>query len=438
MSGHTLVEAVEGGTAEEGEVLTLFAVVDGVQMPDVSVSFRLFDAAVSRRCRSSRRSCWPRSSLSADTGATCGGGSAADRPANARIRPGCGKVISGRARLWFSSAVLASRDGFPTHLRPAQRSRSPSAASTATPASPRRRRRRRPRDGRPRRGPGRPAGEHRAAPLRRADRRGRGRFSAMGLARPWLDRHGRRTDRLRLAGTRGGAGRPLHGESAIVEVFYGVFRRVPEARSANMRPPVADYDAPERMMGDPHLSRQFSLADAPGGVPGADFAHKLINQLCVRVCLPTNAGLINRVDRVLRVVSAAYRHQVTGFDARRVVAEMARDFVATKPPTELAFQHKPAQGVVSPPRDDAPVAAGVTAALREQAAPVPHGPAEFVFDCVLQGHAARARDELQRVPVAPPPVVVAAAEPAGGDFFAASLHRTCGRHLRYPLPRRKR
>ena len=39
---------------------------------------------------------------------------------------------------------LASRDGFPTHLRPAQRSRSPSAASTATPASPRRRRRRRP------------------------------------------------------------------------------------------------------------------------------------------------------------------------------------------------------------------------------------------------------------------------------------------------------
>ena len=46
MSGHTLVEAVEDGTAEEGEVLTLFAVVDGVQMPDVSVSFRLWDAAV--------------------------------------------------------------------------------------------------------------------------------------------------------------------------------------------------------------------------------------------------------------------------------------------------------------------------------------------------------------------------------------------------------
>ena len=46
MSGHTLVEAVEDDTAEEGEVLTLFAVVDGVQMPDVSVSFRLWDAAV--------------------------------------------------------------------------------------------------------------------------------------------------------------------------------------------------------------------------------------------------------------------------------------------------------------------------------------------------------------------------------------------------------
>ena len=46
MSGHTLVEALEDGTAEEGEVLTLFAVVDGVQMPDVSVSFRLWDAAV--------------------------------------------------------------------------------------------------------------------------------------------------------------------------------------------------------------------------------------------------------------------------------------------------------------------------------------------------------------------------------------------------------
>ena len=80
MSGHTLVEAVEDGTAEEGEVLTLFAVVDGVQMPDVSVSFRLWTPR-SRRCRSSRRSCWPRSSLSADTGATCSGGSAADRPA---------------------------------------------------------------------------------------------------------------------------------------------------------------------------------------------------------------------------------------------------------------------------------------------------------------------------------------------------------------------
>ena len=45
-SGLALVEAVEDGTAEEGEVLTLFAVVDGVQMTDVSVSFRLWDAAV--------------------------------------------------------------------------------------------------------------------------------------------------------------------------------------------------------------------------------------------------------------------------------------------------------------------------------------------------------------------------------------------------------
>ena len=84
MSGHTLVEAVEDGTAEEGEVLTLFAVVDGVRMPDVSVSFRLWDAAVPalpfvaplllaaflaiggyRRCVAT----------------------AADRPANARIWP---------------------------------------------------------------------------------------------------------------------------------------------------------------------------------------------------------------------------------------------------------------------------------------------------------------------------------------------------------------
>ena len=46
MSGHTLVTAVEDGTAEEGEVLTLFAVVDGVQMPNVSVSFHLWDVAV--------------------------------------------------------------------------------------------------------------------------------------------------------------------------------------------------------------------------------------------------------------------------------------------------------------------------------------------------------------------------------------------------------
>ena len=131
--------------------------------------------------------------------------------------------------------------------------------------------------GLPRRRACRVPSETNVAPLRRAGRRGRGRFRAMGLARPWLDRHGRRTARLRLAGTRGGAGCPLHGESAIVEVSYGVFLRVPEARSANMRPPVADYDATQCMMGDPHLSRQFSLADAPGGVPGVDFAHKLIN-----------------------------------------------------------------------------------------------------------------------------------------------------------------
>ena len=39
-------EAVEDGTAEEGEVLTLFAVVDGVQMPNLSVSFHLGDAPV--------------------------------------------------------------------------------------------------------------------------------------------------------------------------------------------------------------------------------------------------------------------------------------------------------------------------------------------------------------------------------------------------------
>ena len=133
-----------------------------------------------------------------------------------------------------------------------------------------------------------------------------------------------------------------------------------------MRPPFAVYDALERTTEDPHLSRQLSLADAAaGGVPGANLAHKLINELCVRVCLPTNAGLTIRVDRVLRDVSAAYRHKVTGFDARRVVAEMARDFVATEPPTELAFQHKPAQRVVSPPHDEAPVSAGVSAALRD-------------------------------------------------------------------------
>ena len=45
-SGQTLVRAIEDETAEEAEVLTLFAVVDGVQMPDVSVSFNLWDATV--------------------------------------------------------------------------------------------------------------------------------------------------------------------------------------------------------------------------------------------------------------------------------------------------------------------------------------------------------------------------------------------------------
>ena len=114
MSGHTLVEAVEDGTAEEGEVLTLFAVVDGVQMPDVSVSFRLWDAAVPALPFVAPLLAGRVPSLSADTGATRGGGSAADRPANARIRPGCGKVISGGERLWSSPAALASRDGFPT------------------------------------------------------------------------------------------------------------------------------------------------------------------------------------------------------------------------------------------------------------------------------------------------------------------------------------
>ena len=47
MSGLVLVRAVEDGMAEEGgEALTLFAVVDGVQMPDASVTFHLWDAAV--------------------------------------------------------------------------------------------------------------------------------------------------------------------------------------------------------------------------------------------------------------------------------------------------------------------------------------------------------------------------------------------------------
>jgi hypothetical protein len=80
---------------------------------------------------------------------------------------------------------LASRDGFPTHLRPAQRSRSPSAASTATPASPRRRQR--PRDGRPRRGPGDPPAS--TAPPAGTAASGRSRWSNSACCRDmgWRD-----------------------------------------------------------------------------------------------------------------------------------------------------------------------------------------------------------------------------------------------------------
>ena len=45
-SGHTMISAVEDETAEEAEVLMLFAVIDGVQMPEVSVTLHLWDAAV--------------------------------------------------------------------------------------------------------------------------------------------------------------------------------------------------------------------------------------------------------------------------------------------------------------------------------------------------------------------------------------------------------
>ena len=249
--------------------------------------------------------------------------------------------------------------------------------------------------GLPRRRARRVPSETNVAPVRCAGRRGRGRFPRHGArasvaGSPWQTRrppaHNRDAGMVRdtpVIRNPGGSISSTNRRPSTVDVFYGVCLRVREVGSANMRPPFAVYDALECTTGDPHLSRQLSLADAAGGVPGANLAHKLINELCVRVCLPTSAGLTIRVDRVLRVVSAAYRHKVTGFDARRVVAEMARDFVPTEPPTELAFQHKPAQRVVSPPHDEAPVSAGVSAALRDQAVPVPHGPAEFVFDCFL-------------------------------------------------------
>ena len=106
MSGHTLVEAVEDGTAEDGEVLTLFAVVDGVQMPDVSVSFRLWDAAVpalpfvaplfAGGVPGYRRIPAPRA--------------AAARRLTGRPTPGSGQDVARRSaaaeRLWSSPAVL--------------------------------------------------------------------------------------------------------------------------------------------------------------------------------------------------------------------------------------------------------------------------------------------------------------------------------------------
>ena len=46
MEGHTMVMATEDSMAEEMEMLTLFLVVDGMQMTDESVSFYLWDAAV--------------------------------------------------------------------------------------------------------------------------------------------------------------------------------------------------------------------------------------------------------------------------------------------------------------------------------------------------------------------------------------------------------
>ena len=46
MEGHTMVMATEDNMAEEMEMLTLFLVVDGMQMTDKSVSFYIWDAAV--------------------------------------------------------------------------------------------------------------------------------------------------------------------------------------------------------------------------------------------------------------------------------------------------------------------------------------------------------------------------------------------------------
>ncbi len=46
MEGHTMVMAVDDNMAEDMEMLTLFLVVDGMQMSDQSVSFYLWDAAV--------------------------------------------------------------------------------------------------------------------------------------------------------------------------------------------------------------------------------------------------------------------------------------------------------------------------------------------------------------------------------------------------------
>ena len=46
MSGSVMVMATEDGMAEEMEMLTLFLVVDEMQMTDQSVSFYIWDATV--------------------------------------------------------------------------------------------------------------------------------------------------------------------------------------------------------------------------------------------------------------------------------------------------------------------------------------------------------------------------------------------------------